>query len=638
VAEYVFTVELTVTVDDAGTQETIVFSDKGYPTLSTDTPANYVIKPLLADAGTMRRELFSGSRVTGAVRPAFGSIQLINEGGVLDYLQDYGIAGGRVVVRWGPWGGAYPADFQTVYVAYAESLLVDYDKVRINLKDRIKLLDSPVVTAIFAGTGGKEGTGIATTVKQLCFGEPGAFPPILLDGVKQIYFVQSNAADYRLLTGSLAPYYYAYDNGVRLDHGGYYATFDDLLASGPSEGYFKVWADPGEDVDVGAVYPNSVGDVYFRLESPPAGELRFRSLGFLLNSQSETIRAWKLVDLCNRAGMADVTAAGMAEGSVNQSAGNRLIDDSSTTFADVMDDVSKATQTAYGFTRLDRFFAFQLTDPSEGDDESQFEFTESNIQAGSLSFQPIAGMEAPVWQVSVSAGRTWPMGSLATSVEEETPSLAVEFRRQPWQTTFTGTADSVRVANPGAITTQVEITGNEFVSTASKQAFVNRYLKLYGSRRLFVQLTCTQFDAETLALELHDKVTLRIPRFGCDAGRVFRIVFVDFKSRGGTDGAPVIAFGLWGGDPGPAESVLGGGSTSPSSGGGSGVSPAVGFAEQQIGPITQFGYFTTSDEGEAAQQVGAITQFGSLTEVDAIRMESAGDLVLLEDGTLILME
>ena len=49
------------------------------------------------EAGTMRRELFSGTRVTGAVRPSFGELVLINADGGLDAWMGYGISGAKVV-------------------------------------------------------------------------------------------------------------------------------------------------------------------------------------------------------------------------------------------------------------------------------------------------------------------------------------------------------------------------------------------------------------------------------------------------------------------------------------------------------------------------------------------------------------
>jgi hypothetical protein len=51
-----FTAEITLTVDDVGTQQTFIFSTHGFATKPTDTPANTPILEYLEDPGTLRRE------------------------------------------------------------------------------------------------------------------------------------------------------------------------------------------------------------------------------------------------------------------------------------------------------------------------------------------------------------------------------------------------------------------------------------------------------------------------------------------------------------------------------------------------------------------------------------------------------
>ena len=418
--------------------------------------------------------------------------------------------------------------------------VVDLDYCALGLRNRLYLLDKPVVTDVFAGTGGLEGTGTTSKRKQIAIDEPGYIPLVLLDSVKQLYFVQANASDVRALAGTFPPDYYVFDGGVALTHGGYYTTAADFAnGAAPAAGYFKVWAE-GWDT-TGASAGNAPGPLYVRLGSPPANDLRIATLGYLMNvgDAPTNIRRWKLTDLCNRAGMLDVTPGAMGSRSVNLELGGRLLQGDES-YLDVMTDVCKWRHAAVGFTRDDRFFCRELLDPldtSDPADTVRYVFTEHN--AKQFKRTPIPGADAPIWQVSVNAGKTWPC-----QVANGAPAAVREaMLREPWQTSFTGTSDEVKASNPGAGTAKVDIVGNVFVTKSDKQAFVNRYLMLHGGRRDYLQLRCTQVDADTLALELGDKVQVLHARMGCTPARTFRVVRIepaDLVSR-----EPGIVFGRW---------------------------------------------------------------------------------------------
>lgn len=148
---FCFTAEITLVVDGSGATQNFYFATEGFATKAADTPSNTVIRELLLDPGSIRRELFSGARLVGENRPSFGQLVLINASGILDDWIGYGVSGAKVVVRYGEAGAAYPAAFTTVYVSYAYSLIVDFDQVRVLLRDRLYLLDRPVVQSVFTG-------------------------------------------------------------------------------------------------------------------------------------------------------------------------------------------------------------------------------------------------------------------------------------------------------------------------------------------------------------------------------------------------------------------------------------------------------------------------------------------------------
>ena len=142
-----FVAEITLVVDAIGTTQLFVFATSGFATAPSDTPASTVVSARLANPGNVRRELFSGARVAGGVRPSFGELVLHNTDGALDIWATYGTSGGKVVVRYGPEGGAYPGAYTVAYVAYIHALRADFADVRLVLRDRAYLFERPFATA-----------------------------------------------------------------------------------------------------------------------------------------------------------------------------------------------------------------------------------------------------------------------------------------------------------------------------------------------------------------------------------------------------------------------------------------------------------------------------------------------------------
>lgn len=530
-----FVAEITVVVDTAGTTQTFLYGTAGFATGAADTPAHTVVQPRLENPGTVARELFSGARVAGGVRPSFGRLVLHNADGALDAWITYGTSNGRVVLRYGPEGAAYPSGWATVYVArIVGSPQADERTLQLALQDRSHLLDVPVVTSTFTGAGGREGEGISGLRKPLLLGEPGYTPVQVLDAARGIVYVQANGADARVHGGS-APLYHLYDAGVRLQHAGSVATWAAFTGTAPAAGTFTAYVG---DADTAATSGPTTGPVFMRYGSAPNGELRARAAGYLLNHSADTLRQWRFSDLLARAGITDA----LASGSNDFALGSRWLDDD-TTFAQVANDCGRALQLAWGFSRTDEPFALLLKDPADTTDAAdtvQFTFTRHNARG--IVRLPVPGMEAPVWQVVCNAGEVWPCAVGPTADAE----VRAQMGRQWPYVSFSAAAAAVRTAHPGAPADTVTLQGRYYTSRPEQRAFGERYLSLYGGRRDLFRLTCTQFDAATLGLDLHDKVQLLHARWGCTPARTLRIIGVtlDLQRR-------EITFTLWGGDRGP---------------------------------------------------------------------------------------
>ena len=646
----IFVVEVSPTVADDGSTLTYLFATEAWATTPTDTPPNTPVRALLRNAGTVRRELFSGARVTGAITPAYGNIVLANPApvdgaaGELDAWLDYGISGSRVVVRWGEVGAAYPAAWTTVYIAYAHSMIVDTASITIRLRDRLQLLDKPVVTDAFAGTGGVEGNGGVSKKKQFVSSDPGFIPPVLIDANKLIYFLQSTGDGGLRDSWQFSPTqtvnnFDVFDQGVKLTRtAANYSTSTQLLGSAPGAGEVKFWFGPA------STYQPSWcnGPVYFRLGSPPAGDLRCYAQGYPndldFNLAGMVIGSFTAGVIARRAG---VDAASI--GDTPLSVGEQMVDDDAT-YLDLLADYALAVQGWFGFSRLDIFRAGRLLDPNtenpnygveiygpQPDMPSTSVHTFDGQFVSGLRREPPAGMEVPIWKASFRVGRTWPSEVAGAA----SPVVRDYLKRDPSYAGFDGVSTSTLLANPGAGTATVEVNGRAVQNQLSALVMAHRYLALYGGRRDFWTFSVPMSD-DVLALDLHDCVTLQTPRFGLAAGRKHRIVGITLDCAAKV---PQIRFTLWGGEAGVWTGGSGGPGTVGWGGGGSGggTSTAPLLLRNSLGDFT--GYMagsvsTASGTGgdSGGTTAGSIGDFTGYMVAGVVGDPYWSDVVLLVQG------
>ena len=494
-------VEITLTTDAGGGTTTYYMGTSGYATKPTDTPANTYIAPRIKSVGSFRRELFSGTRVTGAVRPSFGEIVLMNSDGGLDAWVGYAISGAKVVVRIGDEDAAYPADYTTVYIAYAQHLVADFSEIRLRLRDRLNLLEQPLVTSQFTGAGGFEGTtGMAGKLKQWVSSDPGFFPPILIDAALQLYFVQSTG------TGGLKAAFKVYEGAIEITRDSDYPDAATCLSTSPSPGNVRFWFGAGDG-----------GPVYFRLGSVPQFDLRIFAAGY--TSGGSAFGFGVLAAL-----------AGISGAPYGFSVGAQLVDDNRT-YIDVMEDSCKLSFGYFGMTRLDDFVSGVFTVPGA---TAVYSFNHHN--AKSWSRTPTQDMDAPVWSLSANVGRTYPSNVAAGASATNKDYM----QREPWWTSFVKTDAAIKTANPGAVAVVVDADGRYVPNIEAQNTFTSGYFARYGVRRDFY--TCTvPLTAETIALELHDTVEIKLPRFGLESGKKMRIITqqIDCDRR-------EITYGMWG--------------------------------------------------------------------------------------------
>lgn len=605
-----FVAEITLTVSADGSPQTFYVSSDGFTTLPTDTPANTYIPGTLKNAGTVERTLFTGPRITGPITPNFGNIVILNpeqdEGeGLYDAWAGYGASGGRVVVRWGDETAAYPDGYVTVYIAYVHSLLADTGEITLRLRDRMQLFDKPLVSEGFAGTGGLEGNGGISKLKQWVADDPGFIEPILVDYVKQIYFVQSTGTWVAGLEASYSATqpvnpFDVYENGVRIARAtSSYASEAEILSAAPAPGEVKLYYGSSSTYIPG--WKN--GPVYFRLGTPPVGELRVFPQGApndaIFSRYGSTIGSFNSAVLAVMAGVAreDIDASSAL------SVTAVLVNDNRT-FLEILSDQALCYQGWFGFTRSDIFRAGRLLDPEGASiyyginedvgyghstpSTSIYTFTSQDIQG----FQrvPISGMEAPIHSVNAAFGDTFP----SQISEAAHNSIKDYLTRTPKYWAASGASSETLLANPGALSASVEGHSRFFQNNFTVRLWMERYFVLYGGRRNFYSFSC-QMSPELLALDLHDVVTLQHHRFGLSAGKKHRIAGMTVDC---STGVPTIKFLLWGGERGRYTGTTN--TEIPSGGGGSGT-PAEVIEKQHslLGDFTQVFYGTveTTDPG-----------------------------------------
>lgn len=504
---YRYVIEITLVVDDVGTQQTFYYSTDGFSTKPTDTPSNTFISGRLRNPGFIQRSLFSGSFLLGAVKPSWGEIILNNGDGQLDAWMNYGVSGGKVIVRRGTTDSAYPSGYTTVYIAYSQHIVADFTEIRVRIRDRLIELDKPVVPESFAGTGGLEGDdGIASKKKQLVSGSPSYIPPILMSASDQIYFVQQNG------TGGLSSSFKVYEGGIEITRSTDYADSASLLSSAPSPGQVKFWFGNSGDT----------GPVYFRLGSVPIYELRVLAVGY-----APTGAAWQSSNIIARAG---ISATVISAGGIGAQFGEVLIDDDRT-YLESMSDVAQAAAGFFGFTRLDEFIHGSLTSPST---TALKTFTEHN--AYNYRREPIDGMDAPIYSLNFSNGKTYP----ATTATGASATQKDYWSRNPWWYTSSYTDSSIKTANPGAITYEMQVQARYATSSFGFNSMRTNFMNLFGVRRQFYMFNCPITD-ENLDLELHDTIELKLPRFGLSSGKKFRIINQRIDCSTNT-----ITYGVWG--------------------------------------------------------------------------------------------
>lgn len=505
--QYIFVAEINFAVDDVGTVETHwACSGEGFATRPTDTPAHVAVPPTLLDPGSLRREMFSGDKVFGAVRPAFGEVVLFNGDGRYDAWEHHGFDGRPFVLRWGPLGGAYPADFETLVICTVEGITLTENEARLRLRDNTALLDKPVLKDAFTGLTVPEGYiggiggGIAGTVKNRYINATAYFgpQPTLLKNT-------FGGAIYHLSVGVHVGSGRLWDNGNEIAHESIPFDMDFWeLSDYPESGHY--WISTTDN------------NVYIRLGSRSVGDLRM-----FLNVVNVFPTPISMQDLLTEVGF-----SGSVIGTPLTNIHGAFAD-TSLTYAKLFDDVANRDGMWYGFDRLGRFVSKEFEAPTG---TPLITFSRSNCL--SVKRSPVPGMEVPVYQIATAASQAWKSNYTAPG-----NYIKDRFQTDDWYFKFNKSDPAILVKHIGAKSLDFKmLIGPE--RPAEFTAMADRYLAMFGVDRSLITAV-VPLSAESLAIDLGDVVNVAWPRFNLSAGRLFRVISVRYALRERN-----IEFGLWG--------------------------------------------------------------------------------------------
>ena len=260
---------LTLEDEAAGSRKLIgevvrTYSTHGLVTGPAESPANTIYDPRIENALRYKRSLINGTAIGGRSIPGFGDVQLHNRDGDLDHMRGWGWAGRPITVELG--GPLFArADYGVIFKGLTAAVKLSSEFLTIAVADLLKLLDRPLWSPAYQGTGGLEGNVDALgTLKPLRF----AYQPhveLALIGIVNGRF------NYQIHDGRV-PAWHATDNPAIVRDGGVQLEY---VASNPGP---KQWT---LDATAGLVI----------LGGSPAGIVTFTGKGAAEAAQAGTLQA-----------------------------------------------------------------------------------------------------------------------------------------------------------------------------------------------------------------------------------------------------------------------------------------------------------------------------------------------------------
>jgi hypothetical protein len=468
-----------------GTFQILRFSDDGFMTLPSDTPANAYYEPRLSAPPHFARSLFNTALASfGASQSTPGNIVLQNSDGGIDYLlTDYAFDGRAFTIRVGTIGTPFSTWTVTASGTLSDVKADDTTTISLAVNDRVQTLALTQVRPTYGGTNVLP-NGIDGTANDLM----GQYKPRVYGSVMNISAKCVNTSNliYQASDQANCSITAVYDNGVALTRDTDYASLALLQSTPATSGHFRCFQG------------------YFRLGASPASQVTCDATSGVTSAAS----IMQQIALDSTFTAADINAADIAALNALNSSPCGVWADGGTTGQSLMDTIAGSIGAFYSFDRFGILRMGRLTAPSGS---PAVTFDDSVLETVNVK-----EMGIPVYQVTIDYANNYttqaqPAGSVSV---DRRAWLAQQFRTQ------IATNTALQTAWPSA-TTQVYDTG--LINAADALAEANRRLVLLGRRMLMtVDIDLSQLGT----LDLGGVVAFTYPRYGLPS-RLMVIVGVD---------------------------------------------------------------------------------------------------------------
>lgn len=471
----------------SATEKTLRFSDAGYATRPTDTPANEWYASRLQKPAFMQRSCFSQGTTSGKSSTGFGLVDLVNNDGGLDSVIDYGFDG-RVIMQLTVEDGAAYSTAVVDITGTMEQPQYTTKLMSMKIRDRQAELDIKIQSTLYAGSNslpaGLEGVSgdLKKKPKPITYGVVYNVSPPCVNTSRLIYQVND---------GAISTVDAVYDKGAALSKGSDYTSQSDMETNSPGASNFRVWPGGG----------------YFRLGTSPVGTVTADVTQGAAASNRTVAQICKSIAI-DRGGIApgDITTADITALDTADSSVVGIYIDSETNISNVLDTLCATCGAWWGFDKLGKFRIQRLEAPS-GTPEAVYD----DINIKKIEYTTDAPI--PAWQVNLNYKKFYTVQSsdIAGSVTDaRRAELALDFRSVSTEDTSVKTKH--KLSKPLDFETLYTVEAD-----ASTEA--TRRLNLYKVRRDIVKIT-----VEGSIKDLGAVVQVKINRFGYDAGKLFRII------------------------------------------------------------------------------------------------------------------
>lgn len=489
-------VELTAAVDGAGTLQTFYISTESFTTTPADTPPNVSFIPALIDPGDIGLHAYADGQTTGgATQLESGSMLIANADGEFDNWLTYSFDGRPVTIRTGAAGGAYPDDFTTIFVGTVESLDADWTQLTLLLRDKQYLFTLPAQINKYGGTNVLP-AGVDGTPDDIL----GQSKPRVWGTVFQVPAVQVNTSKlvYQVNDGAVASIPAVYDMGAVLSLGVDFATSTLLLASVPTSGFYNTCKAQG----------------YFMLGAVPAGTITADVVQGLPASRTvaQVLSALAVASGLDPLQISDDDV--VALDTLNSAPVGMWLNDNTTTYQNVMDQVAASIGAWYGFdfSGILRMGILTVASGTPALSLGEYDFADTIIRRAALT------NNIPVWSVTANYAKVW---------QTQTTSLATS--------TTPAFRAYVALANRTALVTDPAIQAQYLMAVAITLDGVLNNLSdatNEATRQLNLQKVHRDIFDVPISLELFaaypvgmlDVIELTCSRFNLSSGKMFRLI------------------------------------------------------------------------------------------------------------------